>query len=63
MLKLHVYLTPRYLIKAAVILLPLLGLTWVFGLFAISENTVVFAWLFTIFNTLQVGAVLFKHFL
>jgi hypothetical protein len=40
-------------VKASVILLPLLGLTWVFGLFAVNENTVVFAWLFTIFNSLQ----------
>ena len=40
--------------KASVILLPLLGLTWLFGLFAVNENTVVFAWLFTIFNSLQV---------
>ena len=42
------------LVKASVILLPLLGLTWVFGLFAINDNTVVFAWLFTVFNSLQV---------
>ena len=42
--------------KASLILLPLLGLTWVFGLFAVNENTVVFAWLFTIFNSLQVRA-------
>ena len=37
------------------ILLPLLGLTWVFGLFAINENTAVFAWLFTITNSVQVN--------
>ena len=41
-------------VKASVILLPLLGLTWVTGLFAINENTAVFAWLFTLFNSLQV---------
>ena len=40
--------------KATLILLPLLGLTWVFGLLAVNENTAVFAWLFTIFNSLQV---------
>ena len=45
----------RSLLKASLILLPLLGLTWVFGLFAVNENTVVFAWLFTIFNSLQVN--------
>lgn len=37
-----------------IVLLPLLGLTWVFGLFAVDKNTVVFAWLFTVFNSLQV---------
>lgn len=31
----------------------LLGLTWIFGLFAIGEATEVFQWLFTIFNSLQ----------
>ena len=41
-------------VKASVILLPLLGLTWVLGLFAVNRNTLVFAWLFTIFNSLQV---------
>uniref|UniRef100_A0A8C2GN91 Adhesion G protein-coupled receptor L2a n=1 Tax=Cyprinus carpio TaxID=7962 RepID=A0A8C2GN91_CYPCA len=34
-------------------LLCLLGLTWSFGLFFISESSVVLAYLFTIFNTLQ----------
>lgn len=43
--------------KASLILLPLLGLTWVFGLFAVNENTVVFAWLFTIFNSLQASYI------
>jgi len=42
------------MVKASVILLPLLGLTWVLGLFAVNQNTLVFAWLFTIFNSLQV---------
>ena len=47
----------RSILKATLILLPLLGLTWVFGLFAVNENTAVFAWLFTIFNSLQVNYV------
>ncbi|XP_056590554.1 adhesion G protein-coupled receptor L2 isoform X11 [Triplophysa dalaica] len=34
-------------------LLCLLGLTWTFGLFFISESSVVLAYLFTIFNTFQ----------
>ena len=40
--------------KAAVILLPLLGMTWVFGMLAINNDTIVFAWIFTILNSLQV---------
>ena len=44
----------RILVKAAVLLLPLLGLTWLFGLLAVNEDTVVFAWIFTILNSLQV---------
>jgi hypothetical protein len=48
-------------VKASVILLPLLGLTWVFGLFAVNENTVVFAWLFTIFNSLQGVFIFILH--
>ena len=43
------------------ILLPLLGLTWVFGLFAINENTAVFAWLFTIMNSAQVNMRYILH--
>lgn len=44
----------RKLLVAALILLPILGLTWVFGLLAVNEDTTVFAWIFTIFNSLQV---------
>ena len=44
----------RSTFKATVILLPLLGLTWVFGVLAIDTNTSVFAWLFTICNSTQV---------
>uniref|UniRef100_H0XZ72 Adhesion G protein-coupled receptor L3 n=1 Tax=Otolemur garnettii TaxID=30611 RepID=H0XZ72_OTOGA len=37
----------------AIALLCLLGLTWAFGLMYINENTVIMAYLFTIFNSLQ----------
>ncbi|XP_053715447.1 adhesion G protein-coupled receptor L3-like isoform X13 [Synchiropus splendidus] len=37
----------------AVALLCLLGLTWAFGLMYVNESTVVMAYLFTIFNSLQ----------
>ena len=38
---------------ASLVLLPVLGVTWVLGVFAVNSNTTVFAWLFTIFNSLQ----------
>ena len=41
--------------KATVILLPLLGITWVFGILAVNENSVVFPWIFTVLNSLQVN--------
>ena len=47
----HLY---RSLLLAMVILLPLLGLTWTFGLLAINEHSSAFAWIFTILNSLQV---------
>ena len=51
----------RALVKAAVLLLPLLGLTWLFGLLAVNDDTVVFAWIFTILNTLQVVIIQVSH--
>lgn len=48
------YCCHRNAIKSTLILLPLLGVTWIFGLLAISSTTTVFAWLFTVFNSLQV---------
>ena len=42
-------------VKASVVLLPLLGVTWVFGFFAVGPRLAVFAWLFTVFNSLQVN--------
>ena len=44
----------RTLLVASLVLLPVLGVTWVLGVFAVNSNTTVFAWLFTIFNSLQV---------
>jgi len=34
--------------------MPLLGSTWIIGLFVINEHTIAFAWIFTILNSLQV---------
>ena len=43
----------RAVLKAAIIL-PLLGITWVFGLLAVYQESSVFAWIFTILSSLQV---------
>ena len=46
--------TSRNLLKAVIILLPLLGVTWIIGILAVNEDTQVFAWIFAILNSLQV---------
>ena len=40
--------------KATAILLPSLGITWTFGVLAVNKDSVAFAWIFTILNSLQV---------
>lgn len=45
----------RASLKAAVIVLPILGCTWIIGLLAINEKTAVFTWIFTILNSFQVN--------
>lgn len=41
--------------KALVILLPLLGVTWVIGLLAVNPYTTVFSWIFLFLNAFQVS--------
>ena len=45
---------PRTALKSTVILLPLLGLTWIIGPFSLLMNTDVLSWIFAILNSLQV---------
>ena len=40
--------------KACVVLLPLLGMTWVFGVLSVTEAGLAFQYIFTILNSLQV---------
>uniref|UniRef100_A0AAQ6AGY1 Adhesion G protein-coupled receptor L3 n=1 Tax=Amphiprion ocellaris TaxID=80972 RepID=A0AAQ6AGY1_AMPOC len=47
------YFSYRSWVIGAIALLCLLGLTWAFGLMYINESTVIMAYLFTIFNSLQ----------
>ena len=49
--------------KATLFLLPLLGVTWIIGILAVNNDTVAFAWIFAILNSLQVMKVCFyKYF-
>ena len=48
----------RGLLKAVIILLPLLGMTWIIGIFAVNNETQVFAWIFAILNSLQVNNII-----
>ena len=53
------FLSCSGVLKSVLVLLPLLGLTWLFGLLAANPwsrtTATVFQWLFVIFNSLQVG--------
>ncbi|XP_067675273.1 uncharacterized protein [Haliotis asinina] len=40
-------------LKALCVLLPLMGVTWVFGVFSVNEDLIVFQYLFAVFNSLQ----------
>ncbi|XP_070540818.1 uncharacterized protein [Ptychodera flava] len=40
-------------VKGALVLLPILGLSWMFGLLAVNEDLIAFQYLFAIFNSLQ----------
>ncbi|XP_065911483.1 adhesion G-protein coupled receptor D1-like [Dysidea avara] len=42
----------KKLIRAAIFLLPTLGVTWIFGVLAVNSEHVVFAWIFTILNSM-----------
>ena len=49
--------------KATAVLLPLLGLTWLFGLMAFNRDVIIFKYLFAIFNSLQGLMIFFFHVL
>ena len=42
-------------IRGVVFLLPILGLTWSFGILAVNSAAVVFQYVFTVLNSFQVG--------
>lgn len=47
------YQSARSGVQSAVVLLPLLGITWLFGILTFNSDTLAFQYLFAIFNSLQ----------
>ena len=45
-------------VKASAVILPLLGITWLFGLLSFNLDIIVFKYIFTVFNSLQ-GLMIF----
>ncbi|EDV26161.1 uncharacterized protein TRIADDRAFT_55989 [Trichoplax adhaerens] len=51
----------KSIVKATLILLPILGLTWIFGIFSMSNHTIAFSYIFVILNGLQVRHYLMRR--
>ncbi|KAK3097503.1 hypothetical protein FSP39_010243 [Pinctada imbricata] len=50
----------KYGIRSLCIILPVIGVTWVFGIFSINDDLVIFQYLFAIFNSFQVLIDIFQ---
>ncbi|XP_071115297.1 uncharacterized protein [Haliotis cracherodii] len=48
-------------VRSLCVLMPVLGVTWVFGVLAINEETVIFQYLFAVFNSLQGFLIFIMH--
>ncbi|KAJ3604362.1 hypothetical protein NHX12_029103 [Muraenolepis orangiensis] len=42
--------------KAVAVLLPILGISWIFGVLAVNTHSLPFLYIFAVFNSLQVGS-------
>ena len=51
----------RSFLKSTILLLPILGGTWIFGLLSINQYTLIFTWLFTLLNSVQVSNCALSH--
>ena len=49
------YMTLSSTVRGAIVLLPILGITWLSGLLAVNEDTVFFQYIFAASNSLQVS--------
>lgn len=45
----------RLTAKAVAVLLPILGISWIFGVLAINDQSLLFQYMFAVFNSLQVS--------
>lgn len=48
----------RLTVKAVAVLLPILGISWIFGVFAVNTHSLPFLYIFAVFNSLQVSSPL-----
>lgn len=48
----------RLTAKAVAVLLPILGISWIFGILSVNSSSLPFLYVFTVFNSLQVGLLL-----
>ncbi|XP_065912159.1 uncharacterized protein [Dysidea avara] len=53
--------TAKGLVRDTLFLLPLFGVSWIFGLLAFHRNLSAFTWLFVIFNSLQGACIFFLY--
>lgn len=53
----------RNALKSVCTLIPVLGVTWIFGIFAINEDAIVFQYIFTIANSIQGLLIFITHVL
>lgn len=44
----------RLTVKAVAVLLPILGISWIFGVLAVNTHSLPFLYIFAVFNSLQV---------
>lgn len=47
----------RLTVKAVAVLLPILGISWIFGVLAINSHSLPFLYIFAVFNSLQVSSL------
>ncbi|XP_068745115.1 adhesion G-protein coupled receptor D1-like isoform X2 [Montipora capricornis] len=55
------YQSVRSGVQSAIVLFPLLGITWIFGILTFNNETVAFQYLFGIFNSLQGFSIFLFH--